>query len=702
MPLRRTARGRPREGGSFEDQIEAMGATLGWGCLERQVDLLTGKGRESRGLDHVWAIENPLTGRGEGWIGDPKRHDVPKRYTVETIATEVHGVREKVAHANSRRFLQDPKIAPYIRSVVGGILFYRTPRYDPERVASALSRIDLRQKMTGARPYQVLVVGSDALNGLAETFNGFGLPEEFYWPASHTRDGVWARPCPPGQLGRGVVVYRSKEAGTVLWLRGSLVGADVPMLVDLAHLVGDIDVVAVNELTTEERRMIERQWRRAAKETRMRGKGILPKTSEALDLRGSTMRPFDRVWPAAGLVQEERPPEEEPTVRPVPRARVVPTGRRIIESDYPMPGRLADAVRRRARLGSARSALAAEGVVCFADEYVGIASAFEEGLLLPAGCRRIADALDLNVSTAVRGFRVERIPAAQLSLAPTEPALADFLSVAESSRHERLGSKETELVCLENGHGRWPHRLLLAYERVVDIDGGARVLCPSHVELFGRAAGDALELAVLTRRTSDLEAARAWLHGLVARFDDHWIPQPLGLAHEEPERSESLGALLTTLAGHQVIGVGQPAGVRDQLRAIETEDEFAHAMLAAEYRTRAITVETALRRIENDHNAFASLIAYLWGTASSGTGAPVVALELRQTLKDPQLALTWKGGGRSAATDKPELPALRRWETFGSLDWQDKQKQQFVLDAFADVADRLRAAAEAAALRLSA
>jgi hypothetical protein len=134
----------------------------------------------------------------------------------------------------------------------------------------------------------------------------------------------------------------------------------------------------------------------------------------------------------------------------------------------------------------------------------------------------------------------------------------------------------------------------------------------------------------------------------------------------------------------------------------ETEDEFAKAMLAADYRTRAISLEVALGRIKSDHNAFASLIAFTWGP-STRDGESVVAIQLRQPLEDSHLALSWAGGRRAKEGIKREPSELAAWETFGPLhDWDDERKRQFLLHAFADVLDRLRKAAEKAALQLSA
>jgi hypothetical protein len=148
--------------------------------------------------------------------------------------------------------------------------------------------------------------------------------------------------------------------------------------------------------------------------------------------------------------------------------------------------------------------------------------------------------------------------------------------------------------------------------------------------------------------------------------------------------------LLTKLADHQAIGIRQPISVRDELRAIDTDDEFIRSMIGADYKTHVISVETALKRMTSDYNAFAALIAYLWGSNKVGEDESVIAIELRQALKDPQLALTWKGGRRNSEGDAASLSALRNWERLRHLDWNDEQKRTFLLAAYADVADRLR------------
>jgi hypothetical protein len=40
---------------------------------------------------------NPRTGRGEGWLGEGKRHDGPRRYTTAMLSGELHRLREKIA-----------------------------------------------------------------------------------------------------------------------------------------------------------------------------------------------------------------------------------------------------------------------------------------------------------------------------------------------------------------------------------------------------------------------------------------------------------------------------------------------------------------------------------------------------------------------------------------------------------------------------
>src|SRR4051794_35871754 len=120
--------GRPREAGTFETQIVDFCALLGWPCLARNVDAITGIGR-SAGLDGIFLIKNPRNGRGEIWLGDGKRHQEMSAYKPSVLAKEVNELGAKIKRLQSNSFLQSDAIAPHAQSVVGGFVFHRTGHY---------------------------------------------------------------------------------------------------------------------------------------------------------------------------------------------------------------------------------------------------------------------------------------------------------------------------------------------------------------------------------------------------------------------------------------------------------------------------------------------------------------------------------------------------------------------------------------------
>src|SRR4051794_34045710 len=73
--------GRNTHSRAFEQRTNLMAAELGITVVEANVDTLLGDTARSQGLDAIWAVRNPRTGRGDGWVVDDKRHDSHKRYT---------------------------------------------------------------------------------------------------------------------------------------------------------------------------------------------------------------------------------------------------------------------------------------------------------------------------------------------------------------------------------------------------------------------------------------------------------------------------------------------------------------------------------------------------------------------------------------------------------------------------------------------
>src|SRR5688500_12683485 len=88
--------GRNNRGAAFEDQLVAMGGTLGWKQVCRNIDLFV-KGRRqgpSRGIDVLWSVRNPLTEVREGWIEEGRCHETP---APSEVHEEIQTLHDKVA-----------------------------------------------------------------------------------------------------------------------------------------------------------------------------------------------------------------------------------------------------------------------------------------------------------------------------------------------------------------------------------------------------------------------------------------------------------------------------------------------------------------------------------------------------------------------------------------------------------------------------
>lgn len=65
----------------FEEQLVAMGRELGWVEVCRNVDVILKQGQPGRGIDVLWAVDNPWLGKVDGWIGEAKRRKDKTKYT---------------------------------------------------------------------------------------------------------------------------------------------------------------------------------------------------------------------------------------------------------------------------------------------------------------------------------------------------------------------------------------------------------------------------------------------------------------------------------------------------------------------------------------------------------------------------------------------------------------------------------------------
>lgn len=284
----------------FEDQLIAMSVELGWTTVARNIDVYLEDGEQRAGIDVLWALTNPRTGRGEGWIGEGKRHDGPGRYITSTFASELHRLREKIVRLDSGRTYDHPVVGKYVTRIAGGVLLHHSRDYNAAKALKALSDVELRGTERGPHPTRIAYVGPDTLCALADAFDRLGAPAVFLWPPTPTHPMQWHGACSPSQLAAGVLIYRTEEGKSVLWVRGALDQPDVDGIVEMAWRLGvDFDHVVASALTQERGRVIGDAWELGRVQAQGRQHGAIPRSPLALDITGDNMREFEKRWHAS-------------------------------------------------------------------------------------------------------------------------------------------------------------------------------------------------------------------------------------------------------------------------------------------------------------------------------------------------------------------------------------------------------------------
>jgi|GEM_PF-4533142 len=295
--------GRNQDAARFEDQLVAMSAALGWETVCRNIDLYIATGEQSRGIDTLWALRNPQTGRNEGWIGEAKRYSSRNAYTPKRLTEDFQALRDKLAklQGHTERFFNHPTIREHIQDLRGGIIAHYAKDYDVERVRERLQDVTLQRMERGAEPTEIAFLGADALNGLAEVFARQGSPVKFFWPPTEHHQCRWSSCCPPEQLTAGLLAYKNDSNRVVLWVRDTLTHHDLRSFSTIAHNWGlDFNDVAFSMLTVEEWRLVSDSWRREARLSRKDGsEGRLPDAVIPLEVGSENMKEFNRQWPAA-------------------------------------------------------------------------------------------------------------------------------------------------------------------------------------------------------------------------------------------------------------------------------------------------------------------------------------------------------------------------------------------------------------------
>jgi hypothetical protein len=693
--------GRNEDSDDFERRLNLVAAELGYTVVEVNIDTLVGETARSQGLDSIWAYRNPRTGRGDGWLAEAKRHDGPGRYTPAAMTNEIQLLRDKVRRLGNQRqrFFDDPEIAQHIEVLRGGILAHRTPGYNPEKTERVLADVQTIRNEIGSEPVRVPFWGPDSLNGLAEAFDRFGDPAQFWWPITRRHDGIWARPCPPEQIAAGLVLYRTHDNHRVLVVRDRLSRHDPGAIKELAWRMGEnLHVVAFTHGTIEERRLASAGWHRAYQGSRELDKGRLPERTEVLGLGHDSLGAFERRWDPERDAQasSSSPPRAvaRQTRRPG-RLEAAPTTlsrRRRAVSAYPSPASVALTFTDKASLHGSKRFLAREGNILFADDRLGTSRAAEEIWLRPSAYRTMGHMLDMTPLPTVAGFTLVRLPQSQQRLdgVQAESLIEEFTDAAAQRKGEPFDAERCiRLRDLQTVDGTWPLSLELVYDHIFDLVGGERVFDEAQVEVCVRVAGsDELELAIITTREGDFAAGAAWLGQALGLAQRGWLLSPAAVPHSEPRRSEMLRTVVDGVADGRLLGLSSPHQHRDRSTP-RPADGFPRILRGAHYDTEFSDLDTVLQRGREDNVVVSEISVYL---CPAGIPAAAVALRLRQRGRDAHLFLRWQAG-RLQTSQAPTV-ALDRdmWEMLNALEWSYDQKRSFVLEAWARIAEALRGA----------
>lgn len=286
---------------AFEDRLVAMGDTLGWATICRNVDVFIRNNGQSygRGVDVLWAIQNPLTEQREGCIGEAKVHGA--QAALSTVQDELQTLHDKVQRFNGQRtFWNNAYIAASLDTLRWGLLAHRTANFDAAKARHQLRNVELRERQRGPNAPAMFFCGPDVLEALADCLAVAGMPKRFYWPGNSSYDGEWARACPPAQLAAGLLAYEAENGEHVLWLRDTLTDKDPDALAQIARAWRlNLNRVVASELDEDTWRTVAAGWASTAERVADRRHGHLPETVMARDLSYARLNRFEETWPAA-------------------------------------------------------------------------------------------------------------------------------------------------------------------------------------------------------------------------------------------------------------------------------------------------------------------------------------------------------------------------------------------------------------------
>jgi hypothetical protein len=355
--------------------------------------------------------------------------------------------------------------------------------------------------------------------------------------------------------------------------------------------------------------------------------------------------------------------------------------RRRLSVHYPPRPSLEQTLSSKANLAGARRFFAGEGALIFADGKAGMARTAGDVWLRPSAYRQMSTYLDLNEHAAVAGLRLTWNDASHPSLLDT-PLFDDLRTVLSDNRHRRLGEKNIEVQCVEDGDQPWDLTATLVYDHHTILAGGERLLDEGRVAVYARRRDDnAVDIAFVMHRSEDLEVVRQWLRA--ADSDGRWLPRPAGLPRENPNRQEALERLLSTIRSGGLRAVSHPE-IHRGTGTPRADTAFVSVFKRAAYETEMTNVETVVERMEADGGIISGLTIY---THISGQ-KPVVSARIRQRPKDDHLRLIWQP---SRTLDSDQMPDLTEsvWDNLNVIEWSEGQKRDCLLSMWVEAIDAI-------------
>ncbi|HEX5984684.1 MAG TPA: hypothetical protein VFY69_10795, partial [Solirubrobacterales bacterium] len=219
--------------------------------------------------------------------------------------------------------------------------------------------------------------------------------------------------------------------------------------------------------------------------------------------------------------------------------------------------------------------------------------------------------------------------------------------------------------------------------------------------MLREAPNGEVEMAVIVRRPEDFGVASRWLHSGLEPSRNAWLAAPISLSTDSSKRAEQVASVLTHFRVGKVLKVSSPDIDKREITSDEekaTGDKFLEIMRRAQYRTGLTDLAVVAERVAADSGLLSGLTAFLWTHESnSGGRKAIVSIRLKQRPgRDNHLELTWTAGRNYVEREAPRLDD-EQMHDMTPVDWDMHSKREYMLEAFADVAEALSGKASGAA-----